>query len=118
VRMVVGRAGGLTEERKADVRAGRKKNKATSVYSGDGLRNKEIFNGSFFIEQLDDDEGDSLGTLGDFKCNYCHALRWSNTPIHCTAMHSTTGGGTRLLPRCAATAARWSCPPTQSHRRS
>ena len=39
VRMVGLRAGGLSEDRRRDVEAGRKKNKKTSVYSGDALRN-------------------------------------------------------------------------------
>ena len=72
---VSSRAGGLTEERKEDVRAGQRKNRTTSVYSGDALRNKEIFGGTFFVKQLEEEQSDSLGTLGDTKCNHCHALR-------------------------------------------
>ena len=34
------RAGGLTEERNEDVRAGQRKNKMTSVYKGDTIRNR------------------------------------------------------------------------------
>ena len=38
VRKVVARSGSLSEDRRRDVEAGRKKNKKTSVYSGDVLR--------------------------------------------------------------------------------
>ena len=43
VRKVVARSGSLSEDRRRDVEAGRKKNKKTSVYSGDALRNNEVF---------------------------------------------------------------------------
>ena len=80
VRKVVARAGGLTEERKADVAAGKKKNKKTSVYSGDALRNKEIFAGDFIIEPLEEDKSDALGELGSSQCQHCGALRWDCLP--------------------------------------
>jgi hypothetical protein len=46
------------------------------VFSGDGLRNNEIFAGTLFIHQLEEDEEDKLGDLGDFKCHYCLALKY------------------------------------------
>ena len=75
VRMVVARAGGLSEDRRRDVEAGRKKNKKTSVYSGDALRNNEVFEGTFLIPALEDNEEDALGQLGNTKCRHCGALR-------------------------------------------
>ena len=75
VRKVVARAGGLSEDRRRDVEAGRKKNKKTSVYSGDALRNNEVFEGTFLIPALEDDEEDALGQLGNTECRHCGALR-------------------------------------------
>ena len=75
VRLVAKRAGGLTEARLEDVRAGRKKNKDTSIYSGDALKTKEITEGSFIVEALTGGS-DSLGALGDFSCSHCGALRF------------------------------------------
>ena len=76
VRKAVARAGGITEERKVDVAAGKKRNKKTSVYSGDALRNKEIFAGSFIVSPLEEDKTDALGELGRSQCQHCGALRW------------------------------------------
>lgn len=73
--MVAQRTGGLTDERRSDVRAGRKKNKGTSVFSGDALKTKEITEGSFLVEALTGGS-DSLGALGDFSCSHCGALRF------------------------------------------
>ena len=67
---VAQRAGGLSVERRADVRAGRKKNKDTAVYSGDALKTKQITEGTFFVDPLTGGS-DSLGALGDFTCNHC-----------------------------------------------
>ena len=75
VRMVGLRAGGLSENRRRDVEAGKKKNKKTSVYSGDALRNNEVFEGTFLIPALEDNEEDALGQLGNTKCRHCGALR-------------------------------------------
>lgn len=75
VRMVVARAGGLSEDRKRDVEAGRIKNKKSSVYSGDALRNNEVFQGTFIIPALEEDEEDALGQLGNTECRHCGALR-------------------------------------------
>ena len=75
VRKVVARVGGLSEDRRNDVEAGRKKNKKTSVYSGDALRNHEVFEGTFLIPALEDDEEDALGQLGNTECRHCGALR-------------------------------------------
>ena len=50
--MVAKRAGGLTEARKMDVKAGKKKSKGSSVYSGDALRNQEILRGNFIVDQI------------------------------------------------------------------
>ena len=74
---VAQRAGGLPVERRADVRAGQKKNKDTSVYSGDALKTKQITEGTFFVDPLTGGS-DSLGALGDFTCNHCGALRLLN----------------------------------------
>ena len=52
VNMVTNRAGGLAESRKRDVRAGKRKYQGSSVYSGDALRNSEILEGSFIVNQL------------------------------------------------------------------
>ena len=75
VRLVAQRAGGLSEARLADVRAGRRKNKSTGVYSGDALRNMEIEAGTFLVEPLTGGS-DGLGNLGDVSCNHCGALRY------------------------------------------
>ena len=75
VRLVAKRAGGLSEARLADVRAGRRKNKSTGVYSGDALRNMEIEAGTFLVEPLTGGS-DGLGNLGDVSCNHCGALRY------------------------------------------
>ena len=72
--MVVQRAGGLTEGRKADVRAGQKKNKDTSVFSGDALKTNEIAGGIFIVEPLTGGR-DGLGNLGDIVCSFCGALK-------------------------------------------
>ena len=72
---VAQRAGGLSEARLADVRAGRRKNKSTGVYSGDALRNMEIEAGTFLVEPLTGGS-DGLGNLGDVSCNHCGALRY------------------------------------------
>ena len=74
---VARRAGGLSVERRADTRAGQKKNKDTSVYSGDALKTKQITEGTFFVDPLTGGS-DSLGALGDFTCNHCGALRLLN----------------------------------------
>ena len=71
---VAQRAGGLSEARLADVRAGRRKNKSTGVYSGDALKNMEIEAGTFLVEPLTGGS-DGLGNLGDVSCNHCGALR-------------------------------------------
>ena len=63
--MVTHRAGGLSEKRKRDiVRAGKRKYQGSSVYSGDALRNSEILEGSFIVDQLGDVTPDSLGAPG------------------------------------------------------
>ena len=72
VRLVSKRAGGLSQARKEDVRAGRKKNKDTAVFSEDALKTKEITEGNFIVEPLTDG-CDSLGNLGDI--NFCGALK-------------------------------------------
>ena len=77
VRMVAHRAGGISDARRVDVRAGRKKNQGSSVYSGDALKTKQITEGTFFVEPLTGGS-DSLGALGDFTCNHCGALRLLN----------------------------------------
>ena len=69
------RAGGLAESRKRDVRAGKSKYQGSSVYSGDALRNSEILEGSFIVDQLGDDTPDSLGALGTTQCSSCGALK-------------------------------------------
>ena len=69
------RTGGLSSERNADVRAGKKKNKSTGIYSGDALRSKEIEEGSFLVESLTGGS-DGLGSLGDVICNHCGGLRY------------------------------------------
>ena len=71
---VAQRAGGLSAERRADVRAGQKKNKDTSVYSGDALKTKQITEGTFIVESLTGGS-DSLGSLGDTSCTHCGALK-------------------------------------------
>jgi hypothetical protein len=72
--MVAKRAGGLSDARKADVKAGRRKNKDTSVFSGDALKSKEITEGNFIVEPLTGGS-DGLGNLGDVTCSHCGALR-------------------------------------------
>ena len=72
--MVAQRAGGLSAERRADVRAGQKKNKDTSVYSGDALKTRQITEGTFIVEPLTGGS-DSLGSLGDTSCTHCGALK-------------------------------------------
>ena len=74
VRMTSLRTGDLSSERIADVMAGRKKNKATSVFSGDALKSKEIEEGTFIVEPLTGGR-DGLGNLGDVSCQHCGALR-------------------------------------------
>ena len=71
---VAQRAGGLSAERRADVRAGQKKNKDTSVYSGDALKTKQITQGTFIVEPLTG-SCDGLGNLGDTSCTHCGALK-------------------------------------------
>ena len=71
---VAHRAGGLSAERRADVRAGQKKNKDTSVYSGDALKTRQITEGTFIVEPLTGGS-DSLGSLGDTSCTHCGALK-------------------------------------------
>ena len=73
--MVTHRAGGLSETRKRDVRAGKSKYQGSSVYSGDALRNSEILEGSFIVDQLGDGTPDSLGALGTTQCSSCGALK-------------------------------------------
>ena len=51
------------------------KNKKSSVYSGDALRNNEVFQGTFIIPALEEDEEDALGQLGNTECRHCGALR-------------------------------------------
>ena len=68
------RAGGLSQARKEDVRAGRRKNKDTGVFSGDALKTKEITEGNFIVEPLTGGR-DGLGNLGDNVCNFCGALK-------------------------------------------
>ena len=75
VNMVTNRAGGLAESRKRDVRAGKRKYQGSSVYSGDALRNSEILEGSFIVDQLGDGTPDSLGALGTTQCSSCGALK-------------------------------------------
>ena len=72
---VAQRAGGLTEARMADLRAGQKKNKGSSVYSGDALRNQDILQGTFIVDQLSEGTPDSLGALGTSQCSFCGALK-------------------------------------------
>ena len=75
VRMVAHRAGGISDARRVDVRAGRKKNQGSSVYSGDGLRNQEILDGTFIVDQLGEGTPDYLGALGTSLCSFCGALK-------------------------------------------
>ena len=72
---VTHRDGGLAESRKRDVRAGKSKYQGSSVYSGDALRNSEILEGSFIVDQLGDGTPDSLGALGTTQCSSCGALK-------------------------------------------
>ena len=74
VRKVAKRAGGLSQARKEDVRAGQRKNKDTEVFSGDALKTKEITEGNFIVEPLTGGR-DGLGNLGDITCNFCGALK-------------------------------------------
>ena len=74
VGMVAHRAGGLSQSRKEDVRAGQRKNKDTAVFSGDALKTKEITEGNFIVEPLTGGR-DGLGNLGDITCNFCGALK-------------------------------------------
>ena len=74
VSMAALRAGGLSQSRKEDVRAGQKKNKDTVVFSGDALKTKEITEGNFIVEPLTGGR-DGLGNLGDITCNFCGALK-------------------------------------------
>ena len=74
VRLVSKRAGGLSQARKEDVRAGQRKNKDTEVFSGDALKTKEITEGNFIVEPLTGGR-DGLGNLGDNTCNFCGALK-------------------------------------------
>ena len=75
VRLVAKRAGGLSEARLVDVRAGQSKNKSSSVYSGDALRNQEILQGTFIVDKLSEGSPDFLGALGTLQCNFCGALK-------------------------------------------
>ena len=75
VGMAALRAGGLSQSRKEDVRAGKSKYQGSSVYSGDALRNSEILEGSFIVDQLGDGTPDSLGALGTTQCSSCGALK-------------------------------------------
>ena len=75
VRWVDKHAGGLAESRKRDVEAGKRKYQGSSVYSGDALRNSEILEGSFIVDQLGDGTPDSLGALGTTQCSSCGALK-------------------------------------------
>ena len=75
VGMVAHRAGGISDARRVDVRAGRKKNQGSSVYSGDGLRNQEILDGTFIVDQLGEGTPDYLGALGTSQCSFCGALK-------------------------------------------
>lgn len=68
------RAGGLSQARKEDIRAGQRKNKDTAVFSGDALKTKEIAEGIFIVEPLTGGR-DGLGNLGDNVCNCCGALK-------------------------------------------
>ena len=68
------RAGGLAESRKRDVRASKRKYQGSSFYSGDALRNSEILEGSFIVDQLGDGTPDSRGALGTTQCSSCGAL--------------------------------------------
>ena len=74
VGMVSQRAGGLSQARKEDIRAGWRKNKDTAVFSGDALKTKEITEGNFIVEPLTGGR-DGLGNLGDNVCNFCGALK-------------------------------------------
>ena len=74
VSKVAQRAGGLSQARKEDVRAGRMKNKDTEVFSGDALKTKKITEGIFIVEPLTGGL-DGLGNLGDIVCSYCGALK-------------------------------------------
>ena len=74
VRLVSKRAGGLSQARKEDVRAGQRKNKDTEVFSGDALKTKEITEGIFIVKALTGGL-DGLGNLGDIVCSYCGALK-------------------------------------------
>ena len=73
--MVTHCAGGLSELRTRDVRASKRKYQGSSVYSGDALRNSEILEGSFIVDQLGDGTPDSLGALGTTQCSSCGALK-------------------------------------------
>lgn len=73
--MVACRAGGISDARRVDVRAGRKKNQGSSVYSGDALRNQEILDGTFIVDQLGEGTPDYLGALGTSLCSFCGALK-------------------------------------------
>ena len=75
VREVTHRAGRLAESRERDFRAGKRKYQGSSVYSGDALRNSEILEGSFIVDQLGDGTPDSLGALGTTQCSSCGALK-------------------------------------------
>ena len=74
VSKVAQRAGGLSQARKEDVRAGRMKNKDTEVFSGDALKTKKITEGIFIVEPLTGGL-DGLGNLGDIVRSYCGALK-------------------------------------------
>ena len=75
VGMVAHRAGGISDARRVDVRAGRKKNQGSSIYSGDALRNQEILDGTFIVDQLGEGTPDYLGALGTSQCSFCGALK-------------------------------------------
>ena len=71
VRWVDKHAGGLAESRKRDVRAGKRKYQGSSVYSGDALRNSEILEGSFIVDQLGDGTPDSsINICNTSSCIY------------------------------------------------
>ena len=115
VRMVAHRAGGISDARRVDVRAGRKKNQGSSVYSGDALRNQEILDGTFIVDQLGEGTPDYLGALGTSQCSFCGALKcfrigniflWFFINWICTF---GSGGEARPTLQCAALVAESTC---------
>ena len=81
VRLVSKRAGGLSQARKEDVRAGQRKNKDTAVFSGDALKTKEITEGNFIVEPLTDGCG-GLGNLAGIVCKFCGAFKGSENHLY------------------------------------